>query len=127
MRVGLVGDDVVRPLARTPWAGPRYRDVLQQRQQLWVVASLARGEPNRDRQPASVDSEVDLAGQSSSGPPNPFALAGEVIDPSGGTAPLRSSWSPTGTAGLQARYDLSPLSVMIEKVVSPSLVVLVDH
>jgi hypothetical protein len=32
-----------------------------------------------------------------------------------------------GAAGLQARHDWSPLSVMIEKVVSPGLVVLVDH
>lgn len=33
----------------------------------------------------------------------------------------------TGALGLRVRYDLVPLSLMIEKVVSPHLVVLVDR
>jgi hypothetical protein len=33
----------------------------------------------------------------------------------------------TEALGLRVRYDLSPLSIMIEKVVSPGLVVLVDR
>jgi hypothetical protein len=36
-------------------------------------------------------------------------------------SPLPFSWSRNGTSGLRARHDLVPLSIMVEKVVSPGL------
>ena len=49
---------------------------------------MARGQDHRHRQAASVDGEVDLAGQSAAGPSEGFAVDGELFDPSGGAAPF---------------------------------------
>src|SRR3954451_6865915 len=61
MGVGLVRDDAVGSTSSTS-ADPsgRHGDVVDQRQELRVVAGLTRREPNRKRASAAVDTEVGL-------------------------------------------------------------------
>ena len=65
-----------------------HADLVEQREQLRVVPGLARGEDHRHRQSATVDREVDLAGQSAAGPSEGFPVDGESFDPPGGAAPF---------------------------------------
>ena len=75
MRVGLVRDHAVRPTPRATTApGCGDPDVVDQRQQLGVVASLSRGEPHRERASAPVDTEVGLGA-----PPTSGATQGVVV------------------------------------------------
>src|SRR5204863_7134775 len=72
--IALIGYEHVR--AFTGPAGPRtvHRDRVQHRDQLRVVAALARGEQNRQRSASPVDREVDLRAQPAPGPADRLAV-----------------------------------------------------
>jgi hypothetical protein len=74
VRVRLVGDQHVRPLAGP--AGPRMFDAdgVEEIEQLRIVADLARGEQDRQRPPASIYRDVDLRRQPSAGPSERFTV-----------------------------------------------------
>jgi len=66
--VSLVGDDAVRAASRRstdPSGGDP--DVVDQRQELRIVAGLARGEPHREGSSPAVDAEVVLGAPPASG------------------------------------------------------------
>src|SRR3954452_19329785 len=88
MGVGLVGQHPIRASARTSGSVPADRDLVEQREQLWVVPGLARGQDDRHWEAAAVDGEVDLAGQPASRSSEGFALDREGFDPVGGAAPF---------------------------------------
>src|SRR5512133_3240984 len=88
MGVGLVGQHPLRSFPGPPGPVPAHADLVEQREQLRVVRGLARGEDHRHRQSATVDREVDLAGQSAAGPSEGFSLDREGFDPPGGAAPF---------------------------------------
>lgn len=68
MRIGLVGNHPVRAAPRaTTDPGCGDVDVIDQRQELWIIPSLSRGEPHRERSSAPVDTEVGLGAPSTSG------------------------------------------------------------
>lgn len=68
MGVGLVSDDAVRA---TTWAAADASggdaDVIDQGQELWVVAGLAWGEPHREWTSPSVNTEVGLGAPPTAG------------------------------------------------------------
>jgi hypothetical protein len=88
MRVGLIGHHPGRAGAGPTRAASVDADLVQQWQQLRVVPGLPRGEDDRHRQTAPVDGEVDLAGQSASGPAEGFPVDGERFDPLAGASPF---------------------------------------
>ena len=88
MRVGLVGDHPVRSLAWPSWPVAAHADLVQQRQQLRVVAGLAGCDHDRHRQAAAVDGEVDLAGQPASRASEAFTVDRERFDPPASGAPF---------------------------------------
>ena len=74
MGVGHVGDDEVGPGAR-PSRSPGTPDqVIEQRQQLGIVAGLTFGQPQRPRSAAGVHGQVQLGGQPTSGAAQAFAV-----------------------------------------------------
>lgn len=81
MRVGLVRDHPVRPFAGASSPVASHVELVEQREQLWVVSCLARGDQDRYRQAAAVDGEVDFAGEPASGPSKALAFDGERFDP----------------------------------------------
>jgi hypothetical protein len=102
MGVGLVCDDAVRSRSG-PSTGPsgRHADVVDQRQELRVVAGLTRRDPNREGASAAVDTEVGLGA-----PPTPGSTQ-RVI---GGLRPqnLVIPPSPLGNACVLRRHAGAP-------------------
>ena len=80
VRVGLVRGQVVGAFSRAPWAEARHADCVEQGQQLGVVAGLAGGDDDRQRQPTTVDGHVDLGSQPAAGAPEGFTVDGQGFD-----------------------------------------------
>ncbi len=80
MRIRLVRHHRIRTGSRpsTPKAGDL--DPVEQRNQLRVVTGLAGGKDHTHRHTASVDREMNLAAQSSSGTSEAFSVDGERFD-----------------------------------------------
>jgi len=111
--VGL-GTRSVRSCARHP-------DAFQDRLELGAVVPLAGGDQEGERLLSVLDSQVHLRGQSTARAPE--RVVGRLDTDATGRLlleiPLPSSWPRNGAPGLRPRHDLSPQSIMIEKVVSP--------
>src|SRR5690606_14946866 len=88
MRIGLVGD---HPSRSAPWGATpltAHAELVEQREELGVVASLAGTNEDGHGPAPAVDREVDLAGQSAPGPSEAFAWDGESFDPGGPGSPF---------------------------------------
>lgn len=82
-----------------------------------LVVDVARGDTDNERQPCEVGQDVHLGTGFTS-----VDGAGTGME-----APVTVFVAPQWVPGLPARHDLRPLSVMIEKVVSPGSEALADR
>ena len=78
--VGLVGQDPAGPGPRPSRAKAWHPDAAQHRRELGAVAALTGGDHDRQGALASLDGQVQLAGQPASGAPEAMVL-GLIVDP----------------------------------------------
>lgn len=100
MGVGLVSDDAVRAAPRLS-AGPSsgHSDVIDQRQELRIVAGLARGEPHRKWPSPTVDAEVGFGAPPSAGATQRMVLGLRPPKPVIRPCPLCAPGAPQRRAG----------------------------
>lgn len=88
MRVRLVRDHPIGTLTGSTRPHTTHADLIEQREQLRVVASLTGCDHDRHRQPAAVNSEMDLAGQPASRASKTLTIDRERFDPPASGPPV---------------------------------------
>ncbi len=119
-RVGTVGQD--HRGAGPARANLRHPDTCHHRLGGGCVTGLARGAGQGQGARMAVCSQMDLGAQSTAGRPSAWSAGSFRY-----AAPLPFSWPRNGVPGLRVRYDFRPLSIMVEKVVSPGREALADR
>jgi hypothetical protein len=115
--VGLVGQHPVGPGAGPPRAQARHPDATKHRGELGAVAAMAGGDQDRQGALATLDGQVQLAGQSAPGAPERVVL-GLVVDSAWFFAlpvpPLRAPaacwWARTTVVSTLTCQVISPLA-----------------